>query len=81
MLSPNAMNRVALIRGGAVTTMANEQLSVRLRASVTLQMTVVDPIGKADALGGMHVIATGAAPPITVAAGYVTLTAWPSVDG
>src|SRR5206468_7039584 len=55
MLSPNAMNRVALIRGGAVTTMANEQLSVRFSASVTLQVTLVDPIGKIEGLGGVHV--------------------------
>ena len=43
-------------------------------------MTLVMPIGNVDGLGGAHVIETGEAPPVTVAAGYVTLTGWPSVD-
>jgi hypothetical protein len=80
MLSPNATNRVAPIRGGAVTITANEQASVRLSASVALQTTLVDPIGNVDGLVGLHLIATGAAPPITAGAGYVTLTACPSRD-
>jgi len=81
MLSPNATNRVALIRGGAVTITANEQASLRLSASTALQVTLVDPIGNVDGLVGLQVIATGAAPPITAGAGYVTLTACPSRDG
>ena len=80
MLSPNAMNRVAVMRGGAVTTTANEQFALRLMASVARHMTLVMPIGNIDGLGGAHVIETGEAPPVTVAAGYVTLTGWPSVD-
>jgi hypothetical protein len=81
MLSPNATNRVALIRGGAVTITANEQASLRLSASTALQVTLVDPIGNVEGLAGLQVIATGAAPPITAGAGYATLTACPSRDG
>src|SRR5437773_2792974 len=81
MLSPNATNRVAVIRGGAVTTTANEHVAVRLSASTALQVTFVGPIGRIAGLDRLHVIATGAAPPITTGAGYVTLTACPSRDG
>jgi len=81
MLSPNAMKRVAPIRGGAVTTTGNEQLAVRLSESVAEQTTLVVPIGNVEGLGGVHVMETGEAPPATVAAGYVTRTGKPSLDG
>ena len=50
------MNRVAVMRGGAVTTTANEQFALRLMASVARHMTLVMPIGNVDGLGGAHVI-------------------------
>ena len=52
-----------------------------LDQETALQVTLVDPIGNVEGLVGLQVIATGAAPPITAGAGYVTLTACPSRDG
>jgi hypothetical protein len=69
MLSPKATYLVAPIRGGAVTITLNVQLSVRLLASVAVQVTTVEPIGKLPSLAGTHCVATGVIPPTTVAGG------------
>ena len=45
MLSPNATNRVALIRGGAVTVSGNVHDAVRWRASVATHRTIEMPTG------------------------------------
>src|SRR5687768_10061925 len=45
MLSPNAMYLRRDSWGSFVTLMLNEQLASRFKPSVTLQSTVVDPIG------------------------------------
>jgi hypothetical protein len=63
MLSPKATTRVTVKRGGGggggETTTGNAQLAVRCWASRAVQVTVVDPIGKAAPTSGVHVVATG----------------------
>ena len=52
MLSPNAMNFVALNRGGAITVTVNGQLSVTLLRSVAVHVTLVVPIANMESLDG-----------------------------
>ena len=72
MLSPNDANRVRLRSGdeaaGGWTVTVNVQLSVRCWLSVTVQATVLTPVGNFDPLKGAHAVATGVAPPTTVGA-------------
>jgi hypothetical protein len=72
MLSPNATIREALREGGLATATLKLHDAVRWRASVTVHETVVVPTGKVLPLGSEHVVLTGAAPPLTVGALYVT---------
>jgi NADH dehydrogenase FAD-containing subunit len=68
MLSPNAANRVVVIVGGAWTVTPNVHDAARCRASVAVQVTVVDPIAKSVWLAGVHETVTGGAPLVGVAA-------------
>jgi hypothetical protein len=77
MLSPKAPNRVNVSVGGGATRTPNEQVSVRWRASVAVQVTVVDPTGNDAPLSGAHVAVTGGAPSATKGAEYVTVTGFP----
>jgi hypothetical protein len=69
MLSPNAMNLVAVSSGWRVTLTAKLQAAVRWSASRAVQVTVVDPTANDDPLAGEHEEVTGAVPPVTVGAG------------
>ena len=69
MLSPKARKFVAVSCGGLVTLTWNVQEAARSPASRAVQVTFVDPTAKVDPLGGVHVVATGAVPPETVAIG------------
>lgn len=80
MLSPNPTNFVSLIRGGAVTVTANEQLAVRLRVSVAVHVTVVAPTLNVDVLVGKHDTVTGGAPDEPIALPYTTVIGTPSGD-
>jgi hypothetical protein len=64
-----------------MTTTRNEHETARCRASVAEQFTVAVPTGNAEPLAGVHVVVTGACPPLTTGASYDTLTAVPSGDG
>jgi hypothetical protein len=77
MLSPNARNFVALNCGGRVTVTGKAHDEVRWSASRAVQLTLVDPTGKLDPLGGVHDVVTGVVPPVTVGCGYVTGTGLP----
>jgi hypothetical protein len=72
MLSPNATNRVAEIRGGSVTVTLKLHDASRWRASVAVHMTVVEPLMKVAPLAGVQAVVTGWAPPTTIGAAYVT---------
>jgi hypothetical protein len=74
MLSPNAMNRVALITGTSGTSVTeNWQLAVRT-PSVALQLTMVVPTGKLVPDAGLHVMVTGGVPPLAM--GPAKVTTW-----
>jgi hypothetical protein len=62
MLSPNATNRVARIRGGITTVIVKLHELVRCSASVTEQLTVDAPSGNVDPDAGVHAISSGGAP-------------------
>jgi hypothetical protein len=68
MLSPNATNRVIVMVGAATTVIPTVQEAARCRASVAVQVTVVDPIGKRVWLGGVQETLSGGAPPDATAA-------------
>ena len=72
MLSPNAMNLVAEMRGaggsGIVTVTVNRHASVRCLASLAVHSRLVAPTGKRAPLAGKHPLVTGGAPPMTVGA-------------
>jgi hypothetical protein len=70
-LSPNARNLVVESRRWLRAT-TNEQLAVRACVSVAVQLTVVVPSWKVDPDAGEQETFTGAAPPVTDGAGYVT---------
>lgn len=74
MLSPNATNLVTVSRGTRVTVTAKLHEALRCSLSRTVQVTLVDPTGNAEPVGGRHVVVTGAAPPLTMGDAYVTLT-------
>jgi hypothetical protein len=78
MLSPNATNLVTDSRGTRVTVTAKLHEALRCSLSRTVQVTLVDPTGNADPVGGRHVVVTGAAPPLTTGEGYVTVTGFAS---
>src|SRR5262245_38114075 len=80
MLSPNARNDVTVIFGGCWITTLNEQAFVRWRASVAVHVTVVDPTGNVEPLGGAHATATGGAPPFAIAVPYDTVMGCPVGD-
>jgi hypothetical protein len=82
MLSPNAVNLVALSVGACVgvTVTPKEHAAVCCRASRAEQVTTVGPTGKSDPLDGVQLIATFPSPPVTVGAPKVIGTAWPSGD-
>jgi hypothetical protein len=65
MLSPKARNRVFESVGSLAMFTANEHVAVRLRESVAVQVTVVDPIGKDDPEPGEHVTLTVPCPSVT----------------
>jgi hypothetical protein len=68
MLSPNATKLVMLMVGvGGWTTTLKEHESVRCRASMAVQVTVVEPTGKSAPPAGAHETATFGAPPAAVA--------------
>jgi len=69
MLSPKARKFVAVSCGGRVTLTLKLQDAVRWSASRETQVTFVDPSAKLEPLGGVHVVVTGAVPPMTVGAG------------
>src|SRR5437667_12873178 len=70
MLSPNATNLVAEIRGGGgggcVTVTVKRHEAVRCLASVAVQSKLVAPTGNDDPLAGKHPMVTGVAPPAVV---------------
>jgi hypothetical protein len=67
MLSPKATNLDTLSFAGTVTVTVNVQTSARALESVTVHVTLVDPGGNVDPVGGMHVGPTsGGSPPATV---------------
>ena len=85
-LSPNARNLVRDSRGtGGVMVTVNVQLVVSV-AAVAVQRTWVAPTGNSDADGGVQatvardVPSARTAPPVVVAAGYVTITGLPFGD-
>jgi hypothetical protein len=52
MLSPNAMNVVALSLGGAITVTVNGQLTATFFKSVAVHVTSVVPILNTESLAG-----------------------------
>jgi hypothetical protein len=52
MLSPNAMNLVALSLGGAITVTVNGQLTATFFKSVAVHVTSVVPILNTESLAG-----------------------------
>jgi len=67
MLSPKARNLVRVSLGGGRTVMPNVQELARVLASVTVQVTVVDPTGKLVPLAGAQDgPVSGVEPPFTV---------------
>jgi hypothetical protein len=75
------MKLVAEMTGAGMTMTRNEHETARCSASVAEQVTVADPTGNAVPLAGVHVVVTGACPPLTTGAPYDTVTAVPSGDG
>jgi hypothetical protein len=75
MLSPNAMNRVAEMRGagggGCVTVTVKRHESVRCFESVAVQSKLVAPTGNNEPLAGKQPLVTGGAPPETAGAANV----------
>jgi hypothetical protein len=80
MLSPNATNRVRLIRGGCWTTTLKVHESVRCLPSVAVQRTAVVPTGNIDPDIGVQLIETAGAPPLTIGVPYWTIVAKPLGD-
>ena len=80
MLSPNAMNFVAVSVGARTTAAANEHKDVRCCASRAVHVTGWFPTGKLAPLAGVQDVVTGVAPPTTVGAGKLTGTAAPNTD-
>ena len=70
-LSPNATNFVTLSRRGVSVTV-KEHWAGRDIASTALHATGVVPAVKGEPDPGVHVTFTGAAPPVTTGAAYVT---------
>jgi hypothetical protein len=70
-LSPNARNFVTLSRSGVSVT-EKEHCACRDFASTAVHATPVVPTVKGAPEPGVHVTFTGAAPPVTTGAGYVT---------
>src|SRR5688500_9487726 len=77
MLSPNAMNRVAVRSPGRTTVTVKLQEAVRCRASVPMHVTLVAPIGKFEPDAGLHATVTGGAPPEAAGVWNVTVTTVP----
>ena len=71
-LSPNATNREAPRSGTRATVTVKVHRSVRCTASVAVHVVVDVPTGNAAPDGGEQEIDTGAVPPETVGAAYVT---------
>jgi len=81
MLSPNARNRVRLSLGGGSTVTMNVQASVRAWASITVQLTVVEPTLNAVPAPGVQVgPVKGVTPPATIGVPYPTNADRPSGD-
>jgi hypothetical protein len=80
MLSPKASNDVTASFGGGCTTTGNVQDALRARASLVVQVTVFVPTGNDDPLIGRQLVLSGAWPPVTVGAPYVTGCADPSSE-
>jgi hypothetical protein len=66
MLSPNERNFVKRSSGGLVTVTAKLHELFCVRASLAVHVTVVEPTANAEPLDGVHVVVTGAVPPLTV---------------
>src|SRR5215831_18142664 len=81
MLSPNATYRVTVERGGPSTVTTKLHDPVCCIASTALQTTTVDPIGKFTPLAGVHVVVSGAVPPLAAGAVNITWTGSPFADG
>jgi hypothetical protein len=69
MLSPKATIFVAFSWGVLVTLTLKVQEAVRRSASRAVHMTLVEPTAKDDPLRGVHVVVTGAVPPLTIGDG------------
>src|SRR2546423_14060242 len=82
-LSPKAANVVAveMSRGGATRVTENEHVPLTAFESTPVHVTVVEPTGNVDSLGGTHVICTGGVPPVDVGVPYRTATGSPVDDG
>src|SRR4051794_22754002 len=82
MLSPNAVNVVALIFGlsPGLTVTPSEHVAVCAAASRAAQVTVDDPMGKSEPLGGTQEVTTPPTPPLTVGGANCTATGRPSPD-
>src|SRR3954470_11158593 len=72
MLSPNARNRTDDSTGTADTMTEKPHVPVLSRLSVAVQVTRVDPSGKAVFDAGVHVVETGAAPPVATGVSNTT---------
>lgn len=73
MLSPKARNFVRERCGAAdATVTVNVHELVARTASVAVQRTVVEPMGKIDVDPGEQLVWTGATPPLATAAAKVT---------
>jgi hypothetical protein len=80
MLSPKAMNRVALRCGARVTATVNVHVVGRPPLSRAVHVTVVDPTGKDEFDAGLQLVVTGCTPPFVVGSGNGTATGPPSGD-
>jgi hypothetical protein len=69
MLSPYATYLVALNCGARDTDTAVTHVAACFAESCAEQNTVVFPTTNVDPLAGVHVVETGAAPPVTVGGG------------
>ena len=68
-LSPKVMKRVRESRGTALTVTAKPHVADRPPPSTAVQVTGDEPDGNNVPADGVHVIVTGAAPPVAVGIG------------
>ena len=80
MLSPKAMNLVALSVPTRVTVTFKLQEAVCCLASRAVHTTLFEPTGKFDPLGGVQLTVSGAEPPVAVGLPKSTATGLPLSD-